>query len=177
MEALTETLINLGSRVHKAEEQGSPVEELGGLLPNMGSTPGEPANAAAIQAAQFWATAEDQDDIVEAMREDAVEEMTAQLIGTSVDGGDVPEQEEEAGGDESTGRAGGGAPPAHPELPSHFGVLETAAGESGNGEAVSYLTKARMAMVAVHASNRTREADLRKFIEKGGGGRNGRVHY
>ena len=48
----------------------------------------------------------DQDDVVEAIREDAVEEMTAQLAGTSVDGGDVSE-EEEVGGDKSTGRAGG----------------------------------------------------------------------
>ena len=50
---------------------------------------------------------EDQDDVVETMREDAVEVMTtAQLVGTSVDGGDASEEEEKASGDESTGRGG-----------------------------------------------------------------------
>ena len=38
-----------------------------------------------------------------------------------------------------------GAPLTYAELLSHLGVLEKAADESDNGEAVFYLTKARMA--------------------------------
>ena len=73
------------------------------------------------------------------------------------------EENEEDDGDESTGR-GRGAPPAYTELPSHFGVLESAAEESGNGDAAFYLLKAKMTMIAAHAAKRTRQADLREFV-------------
>ena len=73
------------------------------------------------------------------------------------------EEKEEDDGDESTGR-GRGAPLTYAELSSHFGVLERAAEESGNGDAAFYLSKARMAMIAAHAAKRTRQADLRKFV-------------
>ena len=57
------------------------------FLANLDITPREPANEAVIEAAQqFWATMKCQDDIVEAIGEDAVEEMAVQLVGTSVDG-------------------------------------------------------------------------------------------
>ena len=48
------------------------------------------------------------------------------------------EGKEEDDGDESTGR-GRGAPPAYTEMSSHFGVLERAAEESGNGDVTFYL--------------------------------------
>ena len=64
-------------------------------------------------------------------------------------------------GDENTGRERR-APPAYDELPSHFGVLEAAAEESGNGDAAFYLTKAKMAMIA-HPAKRVRQADMREF--------------
>ena len=75
-----------------------------------------------------------------------------------------------------------GAPPVYAELSSHFGVLERAAEESGNGDAAFYLSKARIAMIAAHAAKRTRQADLRKFVatelvgrSKGGGYKEGYI--
>lgn len=66
-------------------------------------------------------------------------------------------------GDENTGRERR-APPAYDELSSHFGVLEAAAEESGNGDAAFYLTKAKMAMIAAHSAKRVRQADMREFF-------------
>ena len=74
--------------------------------------------------------------------------------------GDEENEEED---DESTGR-GRGAPPSYGELSSHFGILERAAQDSGNADAALYLSKARMAMIAAYANNRTRQADLREFV-------------
>ena len=49
--------------------------------------------------------------------------------------GYVSEEEEKAGGDESTGSARGGAPPAYAELSSsHFGVLKKRRGQRGGVE-------------------------------------------
>ena len=94
----------------------------------------------------------------------AVDDMTAQLAGTRVS--TVLEQEgeqEEDSGDENTGLARR-APPAYGELSSHFGVLEEAAEESGNGDAALYLAKAKMAMIAAHSTKRVRQADMREFV-------------
>ena len=66
-------------------------------------------------------------------------------------------------GDENTGRERR-APPAYDELSPHFGVLEAAAEESGNGDAAFYLTKAKMAMIAAHSAKRVRQADMREFF-------------
>ena len=106
VEALTKTLDNLSSRVREAQQQGPPVEdaELSDLVANLDITPGEAVNETANKAAEVWATMEDQDDVVEAMRQDAVE-VTAQLAGTLVN---WEEEEEEAEGGESTGGGGGG---------------------------------------------------------------------
>ena len=65
--------------------------------------------------------------------------------------------------DENTGRERR-APPAYDELSSHFGVLETAAEESGNGDVAFYLTKAKMATIAAHSAKRLRQADMREFV-------------
>ena len=109
-------------------------------------------------------TVEDEDDVVKAMRGDAAEEITARLAGTHTDADTEEEEEkEEDDGDESTGR-GRGAPPTYPELSSHFGILKRAADESGNGDATFYLSKAWMAIIAAHAAQRTRQADLRGFV-------------
>ena len=63
----------------------------------------------------------------------AQSEMTAQLAGTRVSTG-REEDEQEDSGDENTGLMGR-ASPVYGELSSHFGVLEVAAEESGNGDA------------------------------------------
>ena len=50
---------------------------------------------AAIEAAQVWATVEDQEDVVEAMQFDAVDEMAVELEGTVVGGVDSADDEKE----------------------------------------------------------------------------------
>ena len=81
---------------------------------------------AAIEAAQVWATVEDQEDVVEAMRLDAVDEMTEQLEGTGVGGVDATDDEKEDGDNERTG-CGSTVPPPYAEISSSFGLLERAA--------------------------------------------------
>lgn len=58
---------------------------------------------------------------------------------------------------------GGGAPPAYAQLSTHLVPLERSAEESGNRDAVFYLQKARMAMIAAHAARPVRQADIRSF--------------
>ncbi|CAB1106964.1 unnamed protein product [Ectocarpus sp. CCAP 1310/34] len=70
----------------------------------------------------------------------------------------------DGGGGENTGRERRG-PPAYSGLSPHFGVLESAADESGNGDAAFHLQKAKMAMIAAHAAKRVRQADMREFVE------------
>lgn len=83
---------------------------------------------------------------------------------------DEDDEDEDGEEGESTGRGRGGrAPPAYGELSSHFGILEKAAAESGNGEAALFLAKARMAMIAAHAAKPARQTDLREFVARGGG--------
>ena len=95
----------------------------GELLANLDVTPGEAADEAVMNAVQVWTTVKDEDDVVEAMRGDAAEEITARLAGTHIDADSEEEEEKEKDdGDESTGR-GRGSPPAYAELSSHFGVL------------------------------------------------------
>ena len=94
-----------------------------------------------MKAVQLWGTVEDEHDVVEAMRTDAAEELTALLAGKSigndskVEGEEDEENEEED--DESTGR-GRGAPPSYGELSSHFGIPERAAQDSGNADTALY---------------------------------------
>ena len=101
-----ESINDLSVRVHQAQQEGGPVAdtELIDLLANLNITPGKPADEAATRAAEIWATVKDQEDVVEAMRLDAVDEMTAQLNGTHLDVEDVSEDEKEDGGGESRGR-------------------------------------------------------------------------
>ena len=61
---------------------------------------------------------------------------------------------------------GVGAPPAYAELSSHFGVLEKAAEDSGNGDGAFHLQWAKLAMIAAHASKPARQADMRDFVER-----------
>ena len=100
----------------------------GELLVNLDVIPGEAADEAAMNnAVRVWATVEDEDYVVEAIRGDAAEEITARLAGTHIDAdSEEEEKKEEDDGDENTGR-GRGAPPAYAELSSCFGVLERVA--------------------------------------------------
>ena len=85
-------------------------------------------------------------------------EMAALLAGTHASSGcEEEDEEEDGGGDENTGRERR-APPAYDALSSHFGVLEAAAKESGNGDAAFYQKRAKMAMIAAHSAKRVRQA-------------------
>ena len=72
-----------------------------------------------MKAVQLWGTVEDEHDVLEAMRRDAAEELTALLAGKSIGNDSEVEEEEdeenEEEDDESTGR-GRGAPPSYGEL-------------------------------------------------------------
>ena len=85
--------------------------------------------------------------------------MAALLAGMHVSiGGEEEDEQQQGSGDENTG-CERRAPPAYDELSSHFGVLEAAAEESGNGDAAPYPAKAEMAMIAAHSAKRVCQAD------------------
>ena len=166
LKALTETVNTLSTSVHNAQQQGSPIEdeEISEPLAELDIEPGKSVGEEAANVIQGWATIEDDGEVIEALRQDAVDEMTALLAGTHVSiGGEEEDEQQQGSGDENTGRERR-APPAYDELSSHFGVLEAAAEESGNGDAAFYLTKAKMAMIAAHSAKRVRQADMREFF-------------
>ena len=79
-----------------------------------------------MSAIQGWATIEDDDEVVEALRLDATDKMAALLAGTRPSSGcDEEDEEEDSGGDQNMGRERR-APLASGELSSHFGALEAA---------------------------------------------------
>ena len=97
------------------------------------------------------------------MHLDAVDEMTAQLIGTYLEEGGVSDDEKEESDGEST-RCGGIAPPPYAQLSQYFGPLERAEEESGNRQATFYLEKAKMTMIKAHASKPVRQSDIKAFV-------------
>ena len=66
------------------------------------------------------------EDVVEAMRLHAVDEVTEHLEGTVLEGVDSTDDEKQDGNDERTGR-GVIVPPPSAEISSRFGLLERAA--------------------------------------------------
>ena len=109
-------------------------DEIAELLSELDIEPGEPIGGEAVSAIQGWATIQDDDEVVEALRLDAADEMVALLAGTHLSSGcDEEDEEEDSGGDQNMGRERR-APPAYGELSSHFGALEAAAEESGKTE-------------------------------------------
>ena len=83
----------------------------------------------------FPCPVEDQEDVVESMRLDAVDEMTEQLQGTGVGG--------VAFGDDERPGCGGTVPPCFAENSSSCGLLERVAED---------VQKARMSFIEAHAS-------------------------
>ena len=161
---LADTINEVSSRVAEANDPGSPPDkEIVDLLANLDINPGQAAGEAAIKAVNEWATFEDQEDVVEAFRQDTMDEMTEQLNGTFVEDAGVSDDDEE----ESEGEGAGGAgrePPPYSQLSQHFGPLERAAGESDNDEAAFHLQKAKMAMIKAYASKPVRQSDMREFL-------------
>lgn len=158
VDLLAKTLTSMSSRVHEAQEKSYGVDtELTEMLAALGITAGEPADAAAVRAAEVWATVEDQPDVVEAMQQDAVDEMTELLDGTAP----AEESSDDEASEEPSSHM---APPPYAVLSSHFGALETAAEGSGNRDAAFHLQKAKMAMIAAHGSKAARQTDMRQFL-------------
>ena len=166
VKALKDALDMLSMSVRDAQQQGSRVEDedIREMLASLDITPGEAASEEAMDAIRVWATVEDEEDVAEAMRGDAAEEITARLAGTHVDANSKEEKEEEEDDDDESTEPGRGAPPAYAELSPHFGVLERAAEKCGNKDAAFYLSKARMSMIAAHSTKRTRQTDTREFV-------------
>ena len=92
--------------MRQADEQGSPVTdtELVCLLADLNIIPRECDDEAAIEAAQVWATVEDQEDVVAATRLDAMDEMTEQLEGPGAGRLDPADDEIESGEGNGGGR-------------------------------------------------------------------------
>lgn len=97
--------------------------------PELDITPGKPAADISVAAAQMWASIEDEEDVVEALRMDKVEDVAAVLKGLPVEGDDSSdsegeeEEEEEDGENGSSGR-GRAEPPSYANLSQHFAPLE-----------------------------------------------------
>eukprot|EP00903_Cladosiphon_okamuranus_P011316 g10668.t1 len=165
LKALTETANKLSASVCDAHEQGAGIvdEEISELFAEVEIEPRKPVEGEAVRAIQGWATIEDDEEVAEALRLDAVDEMAELMAGTQVTPGGDEEEEVEGSDDDNTGPERR-APPDYTELSPHFGVLEAAADESGNAEAAFFLTKAKMAMIAAHSAKGVRQADMREFV-------------
>ncbi|CAB1116635.1 unnamed protein product [Ectocarpus sp. CCAP 1310/34] len=178
MKALTRSLKTLSKSVLKVQQQGSSIqdEELCELVAGFNIEPGKAAVGDAVNTLQAWATIEDDDEVVKVFRQDAVDDMTAQVAGSHVSPGSEEEDEEgddeeEGGSDDENAGRGRRAPPGYPELSSHFGYLEAAAEGSGNRDALCHLSKARMAMIAAHnrkASSPGKHAGIHRDVVRAG---------
>ena len=118
----------------------------------------------AKQKAQEWATIEDREDVVEAMKSDDAEDLTQALPGIHM------EEEESLDGEEdgSTSMGGGGSePPPYADLSQHFGTLENYASGCGLTGASYFVKKARMVRIEAHASKPARQANFRDFLKRG----------
>ena len=104
MAALAKAFNALSFGVHEAAAQGSCVNdtELCNVLVDLDISPGKPAHKAAVDAAREWATLEDEEDLVEAMRLDEQDVMVGDIIDSIVEEGNVSDGESEDG-DESAG--------------------------------------------------------------------------
>ena len=153
VDGLMKTLNTVSVRVHEAQEEGSPVTdmEIIDLLANLDITPGGHADESAKQKAQAWATIEDQEDVVEAMKSDDAEYLMKALAGIHIEEEESSDGEEDGSDDGSTG-GGGSGPPSYANLSPHFGTLEEYASGCGLTEASHFLKKARMVMIEAHAS-------------------------
>ncbi|CAB1099057.1 unnamed protein product [Ectocarpus sp. CCAP 1310/34] len=165
LKALTETVNKLSTSVGEAQKQGAGIvdEEISELFAELDIEPGKPVEEEAVSAIRGWATIEDDEEVTEALRLDAADEMAELLAGMQVTTGGDEEDEVEGSDDDNSGPERR-APPDYTELSPHFSVLEAAADESGNADAAFFLTKAKMAMIAAHSARRVRQADMREFV-------------
>ena len=165
VDGFMKTLNMVSVRVHQAQEEGSPVTdtEIIELLANLDITPGGHADESVEQKAQEWATTEDQENVIEAMKSYAADDLTNTLAGIHMEKKESSDGEEDGSDDGSTG-GGGSEPPSYADLSQHFGTLEKYASGCGLTEASYFLKKARMVVIEAHASKPAREADVRELF-------------
>ena len=139
-DGLMKTLNTVIVRVHEAQEEGSPVTdtEIIDLLANLDITRGGDADESAKQKVQEWATIEDQEDVVEAMKSDDAEDLTKTLTGTHMEEEESSDGEED-GSDDGRTEDGGSEPPSYADLSQHSGTLEKYASRCGLTEASYFL--------------------------------------
>ena len=70
-------------------------EDIAELMAELNIEPGRPLVEEAVSAIQGWATIEDNDEMVEALRQDTVDDTTAQLAGTRLSSGLEKEDKKE----------------------------------------------------------------------------------
>ena len=162
---LMKTLNTVSVRVHEAQEEGSPVTdtETIDLFANLDIAPGGHADESAKQKAQEWATIEDQEDVVEAMKSDDAEDLTKASVGIHMEEKESSDGEEDGSGDKST-RGGSSEPPSYADFSQHFGALEKYASGCGLTEVSYFLKKVRMVMIEAHASKPARQAGIREYF-------------
>ena len=107
-------------------------------LANLDIPPEGHADESAKQKAQKCATIEDQEDVVEAMKLDAADDLTNTLAGIHMEEEESSDGEEDGSDDGST-EGGGSEPPSYANLSKHFGTLEKYASEWGLTEASYFL--------------------------------------
>ena len=166
LKGLTKTLNTISFRVNEAQQKRTSIGdmEIVDLLANLDITPGETAAETSVQAAQRWASIEDEEDIIEAQRLDQADSVTRVLNGLSVDWEDSSDSEDEEGDDGNT-RGGGAEPPSYAEVSQHFAPLESYAAASGLNEAGYFLQRARMLMIEAHVSKPSRQTDVRAYFD------------
>ena len=157
IEELKKTLNNVSSRVSQADETATT-----NLIANLNTIPGACADEATIEAAQVSAIVEDHENIVDAMRLDAVEKMTDHLEGTRAWGAWTPLMARRRTA--AMKRRCAGAPCRHHTLkPPSALVSLSGQRERANENATFHLQKARMAFIEAHASKPVWQTDIRVF--------------
>ena len=90
------------------------------------------------------------------MKSDDAEDPTKALAGIHMEEDESSDGKEDGSDDGSTG-GGGHEPPSCADLSQHLGTLEKYASKCGLTEASYFLKKAKMVMIAAHASKPARQ--------------------
>ena len=111
-------------------------------MANLDITRGGDADESAKQKVQEWATIEDQEDVVEAIKSDDAEDLTKTLMGNHMEEEESSDGEEDGSDGGRTGD-GGSKPPSYAGLSQHFGTLEKYTSRCGLTEAGTSLRRLR----------------------------------
>jgi len=140
-------------------------KEMCEILTHLDITPGKPAHPAAIEAVREWAELEEQEEIAEALMQDAKDSIL-NVVNDTCGKDKGPSEDELDEGFESPEEVSLMAPPPYSEISSLFGQLEQYAESCGISEAGCYLRRAKMSFLAAHASRPARQTDIRAMFSK-----------